>query len=138
VAKGIWLVPTTYVLDYVAKGRAAAGNPVWLKMIAVHQETFRRALKAGVKIAFGTDVGGFDWNIDPAIEFGLMVRDGMTPPQAIRAATSEAAKLLRMDADVGEMAAGIFADVVAVKGDPTKDVTVLERVNWVMKGGVVQ
>jgi len=138
VAKDIWLVPTTYVLDYVAKGRAAAGNAVWLKMIAVHQETFRRALKAGVKIAFGTDVGGFDWNIDPAIEFGLMVRDGMTPPQAIRAGTSEAAKLLRMDADVGELAPGRFADVVAVKGDPTKDVTVLEHVDWVMKGGVVQ
>jgi imidazolonepropionase-like amidohydrolase len=138
VEKGIWLVPTIYVGEYVAKGRADAGNPVWLKMMQVHQETFRRALKAGVKIGFGTDAGGFDWNIDPAIEFGLMVRDGMTPAQAIRAGTSEAAKLLRMDGDIGQLVPGKFADVVAVKGDPLKDVTILEHVDWVMKGGVVQ
>ena len=60
-AKGIYYVPTLFVGEYVAQGRAAEGAKVWLDMIKIHQDTFRRALNAGVKIAFGTDVGGFDW-----------------------------------------------------------------------------
>jgi imidazolonepropionase-like amidohydrolase len=87
-ARGIFYVPTIYVGEYVAQGRAATGAPVWLKMIAIHEDTFRRAMKAGVKIAFGTDAGGFDWKINPAKEFSSMVKFGMTPAQAIRAATS--------------------------------------------------
>ena len=89
-------MPTIYVGEYVAEGRAAAGSPVWLDMVKIHAETFRRAVKAGVKIAFGTDVGGFDWKIDPAIEFPLMVKYGMTPAQALHSATSNAAELLGM------------------------------------------
>jgi imidazolonepropionase-like amidohydrolase len=65
-ARGIFYVPTIYVGEYVAQGRAATGAPVWLKMIAIHEDTFRRAMQAGVKIAFGTDAGGFDWKINPA------------------------------------------------------------------------
>jgi imidazolonepropionase-like amidohydrolase len=72
-AKGIYYVPTIYVGEYVAEGRAKAGAPVWLQMMKIHEDTFRRALKAGVKIAFGTDVGGFDWKINPAVEFPLMI-----------------------------------------------------------------
>jgi imidazolonepropionase-like amidohydrolase len=136
-SQGIFYVPTIFVGDYVAKGRAAAGAPVWLQMVSIHEDTFRRALKAGVKIAFGTDAGGFDWKIDPAKEFAYMVKFGMTPAQAIHAATSSAAELLDMQDKVGTIASGKFADIVAVPGDPLKDVTVLEQVDFVMKGGVI-
>ena len=136
-ARGVWYVPTIFVGDYVAKGRAEAGAPVWLKMVGIHEDTFRRAMKAGVKIAFGTDAGGFDWGIDPAKEFGYMVKWGMTPVRAMRAATSSAAELLGMQDQVGTVEAGKLADIVAVTGDPFSDVTVLEKVDFVMKGGVV-
>jgi len=135
--RGIFYVPTIYVGEYVAQGRAAAGAKVWLDMLKIHEDTFRRALNAGVKIAFGTDVGGFDWAIDPAVEFRYMVKYGMTPAQAIRSATSSAAELLGMQNDVGSIAPGKYADIVAVKGDPLADVGVLEHVDFVMKGGEI-
>jgi imidazolonepropionase-like amidohydrolase len=106
-------------------------------MIQIHEETFRRAMKAGVKIAFGTDAGGFDWKINPAKEFSSMVKFGMTPVQAIRAATVTAAELLGMRDSLGTVEAGKLADIVAVPGDPLGDVSVMERVDFVMKGGVV-
>jgi imidazolonepropionase-like amidohydrolase len=137
VTKGIYYVPTLYVTEYVAPGRAAAGAHVWVDMLKIHEDTFRRALAANVKIAFGTDAGGFDWNIDPAVEFAVMVRYGMTPAQAIRAATVGGADLLGMSHDIGTIEPGKFADIVAVHGDPLKDVSVLEHVDFVMKGGVV-
>ena len=135
--KGIYYVPTIYVGEYVAQGRAAAGAKVWLEMIKIHEDTFRRALKAGVKIAFGTDVGGFDWGIDPAVEFPYMVKYGMTPAQAIRSATLNAAELLGMQNDVGSIAPGKYADLVAVKGDPLADISVLQKIDFVMKGGEI-
>jgi imidazolonepropionase-like amidohydrolase len=135
--KGIFYVPTIYVGEYVAQGRAAAGAKVWLEMIKIHEDTFRRALSAGVKIAFGTDVGGFDWGINPAVEFPFMVKYGMTPIQAIRSATSSAAELLGMQNDVGSITVGKYADLVAVKGDPLADIAILEKVDFVMKGGEV-
>ncbi|MGC2694930.1 MAG: amidohydrolase family protein [Candidatus Angelobacter sp.] len=137
VQKGIFYVPTIYVGEYVAQGRAAAGAKVWLEMIKIHEDTFRRALNAGVKIAFGTDVGGFDWSINPAVEFPFMVKYGMTPTQAIRSATSSAAELLGMQNDVGTIAPGKYADLVAVKGDPLADVGILQKIDFVMKGGQV-
>lgn len=136
VAKGIWYVPTLFVGEYVAEGRAKAGAPVWLDMVKVSQETFRRALQAGVKIAFGSDAGGFDWNINPAKELGLRVKYGQTPAQAIRSATVDAAALMGMP-DVGTIEPGKLADIVAVPGDPTSDISLLERVQFVMKDGVV-
>jgi len=135
--KGIYYVPTIYVGEYVAQGRADAGAPVWLKMIDIHEKTFRRALKAGVKIAFGTDIGGFDWHINPAREFASMVKFGMTPEQALRAATVNAADLLGWSDKVGSLEAGKLADIVAVPGNPLEDVTRLEHVAFVMKNGVV-
>ncbi len=135
-AKGIWYVPTLFVGEYVAEGRAKAGAPVWLDMVKVSQETFRRAQQAGVKIAFGSDAGGFDWNINPAKEFGLRVKYGQTAAQAIRSATVDAAALMGMP-DVGTIEPGKLADIVAVPGDPLADVTVLEKINFVMKDGVV-
>jgi imidazolonepropionase-like amidohydrolase len=136
-ARGIFYVPTIFVGEYVAQGRAAEGAPVWVKMIQIHEETFRRAMKAGVKIAFGTDAGGFDWKINPAKEFSSMVKFGMTPAQAIRAATATASELLGMKDSLGTVEAGKLADIVAVPGDPLADVSVMERVDFVMKGGVV-
>jgi imidazolonepropionase-like amidohydrolase len=136
-ARGIFYVPTIYVGEYVAQGRAAAGAPVWVKMIAIHEDTFRRAMQAGVKIAFGTDAGGFDWKINPAKEFSSMVKFGMTPAQALRAATSIAAELLGTQNEVGTIEAGKLADIVAVPGDPLADVSLMEKVEFVMKGGVI-
>lgn len=137
VAKGTYYVPTLFVGEYVAEGRATAGAKVWVDMIKIHEDTFRRALKAGVKIAFGTDAGGFDWKINPAKEFPLMVKYGMTPAQALRSATMTAAELLGMRDKIGSLEAGKLADIVAVPGDPISDVQQLEKVNFVMKGGVV-
>ena len=135
--KGIWYVPTLYVGEYVAEGRAAAGAKVWVDMVKVSQDTFRRALKAGVKIAYGTDAGGFPWDINLAVQFKRMVELGMTPGQAIRSATLGAAELMQMQEQIGSIEPGKMADLVAVPGDPLQDVSALERVNFVMKGGVV-
>jgi imidazolonepropionase-like amidohydrolase len=137
VRKGIFYVPTIFVGEYVAEGRAQAGAPVWKQMGEIHEKTFRRALKAGVKIAFGTDIGGFDWHINPAREFGWMVKFGMTPEQALRAATAGGAELLGWTDRLGTIEAGKLADIVAVPGDPLVDVTRLEHVRFVMKAGVV-
>ncbi len=136
-SRGIFYVPTIYVGEYVAQGRAAEGAPVWVKMIQIHEDTFHRAMKAGVKIAFGTDAGGFDWKVNPAKEFSSMVKFGMTPAQAIRSATLNAAELLGVKDTLGSVEAGKLADVVAAPGDPLADVSVMERVDFVMKGGVV-
>src|SRR4029077_19924748 len=132
-AHGIFYVPTIFVGEYVAQGRAAEGAPVWVKMIQIHEDTFRRAMKAGVKIAFGTDAGGFDWKIDPAKEFSSMVKFGMTPAQAIRSATVTAADLLGMQDSLGTLEPGKLADIVAVPADPLADVSAMERVDFVMK-----
>jgi len=136
-ARGVYYVPTIFVGEYVAQGRAAEGAPVWVKMLAIHEDTFRRAMKAGVKIAFGTDAGGFAWTVNPAKEFASMVKWGMTPAQAIRSATMTAAELLGWGSQVGSIEVGKQGDIVAVAGDPLADVTVLEKVDFVMKGGVV-
>jgi imidazolonepropionase-like amidohydrolase len=137
VAKGIYYVPTLFVGEYVAEGRAKAGSKVWLDMVKIHADTFKRAHQAGVKIAFGTDAGGFDWKIDPAVEFPLLVKYGMTPIEAIRSATTVAADLMGVAAQVGSVEPGKLADIVAVPGDPLTDIGVLEKVNFVMKGGQV-
>jgi imidazolonepropionase-like amidohydrolase len=137
VAKGIYYVPTLYVGEYVAEGRAKAGAKVWLDMVKIHADTFKRAVQGGVKIAFGTDAGGFDWNINPAIEFPLMVKYGMTPIDAIRSATTVASELMGMQGQTGSIEVGKLADIVAVPGDPLADISVLQKVNFVMKGGKV-
>jgi len=136
-ARGVFYVPTIFVGDYVAQGRAAEGAQVWVKMVQIHEDTFRRAMKAGVKIAFGTDAGGFDWKVDPAKEFAWMVKFGMTPAQAIRAATATASELLGQQNSVGTIEPGKLADIVAVPGDPLADVTLMEKVDFVMKGGMI-
>jgi imidazolonepropionase-like amidohydrolase len=137
-ARGVYYCPTLTVTEYVAAPRAAEGRAIWAKIPGFVRETFRRARALGVKIAFGTDAGGFPWTgIPQAREFSYMVEFGMSPPEAIRSATSVAAELLSMEQDVGTIAPGRYADLVAVSGDPLAEVKLLEDVRFVMKGGVV-
>jgi imidazolonepropionase-like amidohydrolase len=107
------------------------------KRVALHGVSFQKALHAGVKIAFGTDVGGFVWTDPIAQEFAREVEFGMTPMQAIQSATSRAAELLGKRGELGVVAPGALADLVAVSGNPLEDIRVLEKVEFVMKDGVV-
>ena len=132
--KGVYWVPTITVGAYVAPGRA--GN--WTKMVDLEKAAFQKASKKGVKIAMGTDAGGFDWKeINQAKEFTYYVDYGMTSMQAIRTGTVVAAELLGWSAKLGTVESGKWADLVAVGGDPLKDITELERVKFVMKGGLI-
>jgi imidazolonepropionase-like amidohydrolase len=99
--------------------------------------SFRKALRAGVKIAFGTDVGGFVWSDPIAQEFAREVEFGMSPMQAIQSATSKAADLLNERGQLGVIAPGAYADLVAVPGDPLQDVGQLKSVSFVMKSGAI-
>ena len=137
VRQGTWLCPTmsVYYKEWAPEGTPAGRRD--RQRAAVHGPSFRKAVRAGVKIAFGTDVGGFVWSEPIAQEFARMVEFGMTPMAAIQAATSRAAEMLDMPGRLGVVAPGAFADVVAVTGDPLKDVSVLEHVRFVMKDGKV-
>jgi imidazolonepropionase-like amidohydrolase len=137
VQKGVFWCPTIHVMKYVAKGRAAEGNVIFMKLLENMPVVFGKALKAGVKIAFGTDAGGFAWTENQAQEFAHMVEWGMAPIQAIRSATIVAADLLEMSGKIGEITPGSYADIIAVKGDPLADITLLEHVEFVMKNGKV-
>jgi len=132
--RGIYWVPTIAVGAYVASGRQ--GN--WPKMVDTEKAAFQLALKKGVKIVLGTDAGGFDWrDLNEAKEFEYYVNYGMTPQQAIRTATTTAAELLGWSDKMGTVEPGKWADLVAVSGDPLKDITELERVKFVMKAGAI-
>jgi imidazolonepropionase-like amidohydrolase len=100
------------------------------------RQNFRKAVNAGVKLAFGTDAGICPYGTS-AKQFAFMVKYGMTPMQAIQSATSFAADLIGRSKEFGSINVGKYADVIAVSGDPLKDVTVLENVQFVMKDGVV-
>ena len=132
--RGIYWVPTIMVGAYVAPGRA--GN--WTKMVETEKAAFQLAMKKGVKIVLGTDAGGFDWReLNQAMEFDYYVKYGMTPMQAIRTATTAAAELLGWSDKMGTIEKGKWADIVAVSGDPLKDITELQHVKFVMKSGAV-
>ena len=135
VKRGVFWCPTIFVGAYVAEGRAAAGAPIWKKMVDLEAKAFAKALKKGVKIAFGTDAGGFAWSENEAKEFSYIVKYGMTPLQAIQSATIVAAQLLDATDDIGAIEPGRYADIVAVPGNPLEDITRLEHVRFVMKGG---
>jgi imidazolonepropionase-like amidohydrolase len=142
-ANGAWLVPTLLAGDFVARiasgpnnfftpaqtAKALEAGPKMLDMA-------RRAHEGGVRIAFGTD-SGVSAHGDNAQEFALLVRAGLTPLEAIQAATVGAAEHLRISSEAGKIAPGMPADIVAVSGDPLTDVTELERMKFVMKGGAV-
>jgi imidazolonepropionase-like amidohydrolase len=135
--QGTWLCPTMAVYySHWADENTAAGKRDRMRA-EVHGTSLNKAYKAGVKIAFGTDVGGFSWSEPIAQEFPYMVKFGMSPMDSIKAATSRAAELLEMDGQIGVIAPGALADVVAVNGDPLRDVSVLKDVRFVMKDGKV-
>jgi imidazolonepropionase-like amidohydrolase len=139
---GTWYVPTIIAGDYVAqKARIPGYYPPQVAAKAMQvgpriMATAGKAYRAGVPIAFGTDAGVYPHG-DNAHEFELMVQAGMPASFALQAATRNAAKLLRMDADVGSVAAGKYADIVAVDGDPTADIALMKHMDFVMKGGRV-
>ncbi len=134
VKQKVFWCPTIYVTVYVAKGRGG----VWPKMVDLERQAFAEALKRGLTpwISYGTDAGGYSWDENQAKELDYMVRYGMPPMQAIKSATSVAAQLLDQQDNLGAVAPGRFADLIAVSGDPLSDITELQRVNWVMKGAV--
>jgi imidazolonepropionase-like amidohydrolase len=135
--QGTWYVPTlsVYYTDW-APADTDAGKRDRLRA-SVHEPSFRKALKAGVKIVFGTDMGGIPWTESIAQEFSRMVEFGMTPMEAIQSATSRAATMLDMDGKIGVVAPGAYADVIAVNADPLRDIKALEKVDFVMKDGQV-
>ncbi|MFY9559729.1 MAG: amidohydrolase family protein [Terriglobales bacterium] len=137
IKQGTWLCPTLSVYYYDHAPAETPDGQRDRKRVSAHEESFRKALKAGVKIAFGTDVGGFPWTDPIAQEFPRMVEFGMTPMQAIQSATSRAADLLDRKGQIGVIAPGAYADVIAVSGDPLADIKILGNVGFVMKDGKV-
>jgi len=135
--QGTWYCPTIspYYGDW-----APADTPGGKRdraRAAVHEASFKKALNAHLKIVFGTDIGGMPWTEPIAQEFKRMVGLGMAPMDAIQSATSRAAEMLDMKGEIGVVAPGAFADIVAVSGDPLKDVGILEHVKFVMRDGAV-
>ncbi len=139
--RGTYLVMDIYNDDYILAEFGRLGYPEKIlekeRLVGrTQRENFRRAVRAGVKIAYGTDAGVYPhgWN---GKQFVKMVEWGMTPMQAIQAATTSAADLLGKGDEIGVVAPKWYADLVAVQGDPLTDISALERVRWVMKGGRV-
>jgi imidazolonepropionase-like amidohydrolase len=138
-ARGVWLDMDIYNGDWIEEFGTKAGWPA--EYLRKNRETtdvqragFRKAVAAGVKLTFGTDAAVYPYGLG-AQQFGYMVRYGMTPAQAIRSATTEAAAALGMERELGQAAPGFQADLIAVDGDPLVDVSALERVTGVIKGG---
>ena len=135
--QGTWYCPT--IAAYYGNP-APADTPAGRrdrKRVEVHEPSFKKALAAGVKIVYGTDMGGIDWSEPEAIDFDYMVKFGMTPMDAIRSATSRAAVMLDMQGEIGVLAPGAYADVIAVPGDPLKNISELRNVRFVMHNGAV-
>src|SRR5208337_2810133 len=135
--KQIFAVPTfaitEYFMDHAATPEAAARER---RLIDLHASEFKRQLAAGVPIAMGSDVGPFPHGTQ-AREFVLMVKFGMTPLAALQADLLNGAKLLGWGDRIGVLRTGYMADVIAVPGDPLKDISTLEKVSFVMKNGVI-
>ncbi len=140
VKKEIYLCPTLGTWEWIT---IFPENPVFRiteeqrkERMERTKKNFERALKGGVKIVFGTDLGAFEHGTG-AREFGVMVRDGMSPMAAIQSATITASEMLGWQEKIGSIEPGKFADIIAVESNPLKDITALERVKFVMKGGIV-
>ncbi|MBF8247526.1 MAG: amidohydrolase, partial [Bacteroidetes bacterium] len=133
VEKGTFWCPTlgTYIPD-----NESEATELQRKIIARHKETFQKAMKLGVKIAFGTDVGAYEHGTSVR-EFLRMVEYGMKPLDAIRCATLRGAELLRMEKDIGTIEPGKYADIIAVDGNPLEQIEALKRVVFVMKEGKI-
>ncbi len=137
VRQGTWYCPTLSVYYHYWAPEDTSRGQRDRKRVALHKVSFQKALRAGVKIAFGTDVGGFPWTEPIAQEFPRMVELGMSPLEAISSATSRAAEMLVMTDELGVISPSAYADIIAVSGDPLKDISELQRVRFVMKDGVV-
>ena len=137
VKQGTWYCPTlaVYYTDWAPIDTPTGQRD--RKRAAVHIQSFQKAMKAGVKIVFGTDIGGIPWTEPIAQEFLRMVEFGMSPMDAIKSATSRGAEMLDMEGQIGVIAPGAYADVIAVNGDPLGDIKTLENVQFVMKDGSV-
>jgi imidazolonepropionase-like amidohydrolase len=138
---GTYLVPTLYLGDWFLENYKKVGVPEFMVakarvVMPAARLNIARAFKADVKVAFGTDAAVYPHGLN-AREFGVMVKLGMAPMQAIRGATVNAADLIGWSDKVGVLEPGNYADIIAVSGDPSSDVTVLEKVDFVMKGGRV-
>jgi imidazolonepropionase-like amidohydrolase len=133
--QGTWLVPTlaVYYTDWGPENTPEGKRD--RARAALHEVSFKKAMKAGLKIAFGTDMGGIPWTEPIAQEFNHMVKFGMSPMDAIKAATSKAADLLDMKGELGVIAPGAYADIIAVSGDPLANIDALKNVTFVMKDG---
>jgi len=138
---GTYLVPTLYLMDWHRENAARSNVPEYslrkMEMVMqVGQKNVKKAMAAGVTIALGTDAAVYPHGLN-AHEFGVYVRLGMTPLQAIQSGTLNGADLLGWSDKIGTIEAGKWADIVAVDGDPLQDVSTLEHVKFVMKGGAV-
>jgi len=131
--QGTYWVPT---LSVYFPQSAEDNTELTRRIVASHKNVFQKAMKLGVKIVFGTDVGAFEHGTS-AREFVRMVEYGMKPLDAIRSATVRSAELLRLEHDIGTIEPGKFADVIAVEGNPLDDISMLSRVAFVMKAGQV-
>ena len=137
VKQGTWYCPTIAAYyEHPAPADTPAGKRD-RKRWEVHEPSFKKALAAGVKIVYGTDMGGIEWSKPETIDFEYMVRFGMSPMAAIQSATSRAAEMLDMQGEIGVVAAGAYADVIAVPGDPLKNIAELGNVRFVMHNGAV-
>jgi imidazolonepropionase-like amidohydrolase len=135
--KGMPAVPTFTVVEYFAEHAAtAAAGQRERQVQELHAQEFKKQLAAGVPMAVGSDVGPFPHGTQ-AREFVLMVQYGMSPTTVLQADLINGAKLLGWEGQIGALKAGYFADIVAVPGDPTKDISSVEKVNFVMKSGVI-
>lgn len=132
---GVYFCPTLHVYS-AEPGLERHGIEFMNQIRARHKQAFQMALKAGVNIVFGTDAGGFPHGQN-AHEFKVMVGFGMSPLEAVRSATVRAAEMLRKQAELGLVAPGHFADLIAVDGNPLEDIEAMLRVRFVMKGGVI-
>jgi imidazolonepropionase-like amidohydrolase len=137
VRQSTWYCPTlaVYYKDWAAED-TPAGKRDRIRA-EDHAASFKKAMKAGIKIVFGTDMGGIVWTEPIAQEFSRMVELGMSPMEAIKSATSRAAVMLDSEGDIGSVAPGAYADLVAVEGDPLHDIKILESMQFVMKDGKV-
>jgi imidazolonepropionase-like amidohydrolase len=137
VRQGTWYCPTlsAYYQNWAPEETPAGKRD--RARAAAQEVTFPKALKAGVKIVYGTDLGGIPWDQPMAQDFPLLTKLGMPPMEAIKAATSRAAEMLDARGDLGVVAPGAYADMVAVMGDPIRDIKVLGKVVFVMKDGAV-
>jgi imidazolonepropionase-like amidohydrolase len=138
---GTYLVPTLYLGDWFLENYQRLGVPAPMvakgkEVMPIARKNIAHAFAQGVPVAFGTDAAVYPHGLNGR-EFAVYVKLGMTPLQAIQTATINASKLLGWEDRAGAIEAGKYADLIAVDGDPIKDVTELERVKWVMKGGIV-